>query len=218
MKDTSLTLPSILPVLPLSGVLLLPHGYLPLNIFETNDIQMLDDAMQNHKMIGIVQPVRASQKRNFDLQQPTELFPLGCAGRVVDMKVSTSRLRYLILLEGVSRFRIEEELKTQKNYRQVKTSWEEFSADPHKLGEQKVNRENLLSSFKKLLELKKISVEWNDVSNISNYDLVTSLAMMHPFAPVEQQALLEATDVGERSRKLNSLLQMSYEQASAMLQ
>ena len=48
-------LPKIIPIFPLSGALLLPKGNLPLNVFEPRYIGMIDFAMKNEKMIGMIQ-------------------------------------------------------------------------------------------------------------------------------------------------------------------
>jgi len=51
-------LPETLPIFPLSGVLLLPGGKLPLNIFEPRYLAMVSDALAGHRLIGMVQPVQ----------------------------------------------------------------------------------------------------------------------------------------------------------------
>ena len=52
----STALPEILPIFPLTGVLLLPGGRLPLNIFEPRYLAMTRDAMEGERLIGMVQP------------------------------------------------------------------------------------------------------------------------------------------------------------------
>ena len=49
-------LPRELPVFPLTGVLLLPHGRLPLNIFEPRYLSMIGAALGGARMIGMIQP------------------------------------------------------------------------------------------------------------------------------------------------------------------
>ena len=49
-------LPSMLPIFPLTGVLLLPRGRLPLNIFEPRYLAMTRDALAGERLIGMVQP------------------------------------------------------------------------------------------------------------------------------------------------------------------
>ena len=50
-------LPGTLPIFPLPGVLLLPGGTLPLNIFEPRYLAMVDAALASGRMLGMVQPV-----------------------------------------------------------------------------------------------------------------------------------------------------------------
>src|SRR5687768_15662172 len=94
-------MPEILPVFPLSGVLLLPRGQLPLNIFEPRYIAMVEDAIKTDRMIGIIQP-RQPETRDFPL------YDTGCAGRIKSFS-ETDDGRYLITLTGVSRFKVREE-------------------------------------------------------------------------------------------------------------
>src|SRR5438045_8782518 len=49
-------LPDTLPIFPLTGVLLLPRGRLPLNIFEPRYLTMTKDALGGERLIGMVQP------------------------------------------------------------------------------------------------------------------------------------------------------------------
>jgi uncharacterized protein len=49
-------LPRHLPVFPLTGVLLLPGGRLPLNIFEPRYLAMTRHALAHGQMIGMIQP------------------------------------------------------------------------------------------------------------------------------------------------------------------
>ena len=49
-------LPDILPIFPLPGVIILPNGNLPLNIFEPRYISMVEDALGKSRMIGMIQP------------------------------------------------------------------------------------------------------------------------------------------------------------------
>ena len=55
-------LPNIIPIFPLNGALLLPKGNLPLNIFEPRYIDMVDYAMKNEKMVGMIQENSKSKK------------------------------------------------------------------------------------------------------------------------------------------------------------
>ena len=49
-------LPVELPLFPLNGVLLLPRGTLPLNVFEHRYLAMVDAALSGDRMIGSCNP------------------------------------------------------------------------------------------------------------------------------------------------------------------
>src|ERR1700719_3121317 len=106
-------LPAILPIFPLTGVLLLPRGRLPLNIFEPRYLAMTRDALAGERLIGMIQP---SDPRPSGMNPP--VYPVGCAGRITTF-TETDDGRFLITLTGVSRFRIREELPLLSGFRRV---------------------------------------------------------------------------------------------------
>jgi Lon protease-like protein len=82
-------LPSILPIFPLTGVLLLPRGRLPLNIFEPRYLAMTQAALAGERLIGMVQP---SDPRVAADNPP--VYPTGCAGRITSFsETDDGRLR-----------------------------------------------------------------------------------------------------------------------------
>jgi Lon protease-like protein len=51
--DGSVTLPAQVPVMPLPGALLFPHALLPLYIFEERYREMLEHALNHHRMFSV---------------------------------------------------------------------------------------------------------------------------------------------------------------------
>ena len=86
-------LPSSVPVFPLSNFIIFPETTVPLNIFEPRYIQMIDDSMKNHRMIGMVQP-----KKTGKLEKP-DLYEVGCLGKITSFN-ETDDNRYIIILNG----------------------------------------------------------------------------------------------------------------------
>ena len=115
-------LPQVIPVFPLDGVLLLPRGSLPLNIFEPRYLNMIDDAMAGDRIIGMVQLGAGG-----DPTRPG-LAKVGCAGRITSY-AETSDGRYIITLTGICRFRLGAELPVQSPYRQVRADFSTFEDD-----------------------------------------------------------------------------------------
>ena len=106
-------LPPILPLFPLNKVLLLPRAKLPLNLFENRYLHMLDYALANKRMIGMIQP-KEKVLKNSDIKNPG-LYEIGCAGRVTAFS-ETNDNRYELILKGVCRFKIKKEKKNNKRF------------------------------------------------------------------------------------------------------
>ena len=114
-------LPNKIPVFPLSNFIIFPNTNIPLNIFEPRYIQMVDDSMKGNRMIGIIQPKKK-------INQISQLYNIGCMGKITSFN-ETDDGRYLIILNGISRFKILEEVKTDKLYKEYNVSFTEFEND-----------------------------------------------------------------------------------------
>ena len=193
-------LPERLPVFPLCGALLLPRCRLPLNIFEPRYLQMTEDALAANRLIGMVQPVDAS----FEVRVPP-LFETGCAGRITSFS-ETDDGRILIILTGVSRFRVVEELDVGAPYRQVVPDWQPFRRDLVEPADGIIDRDRLYASLRVYFEARDLDTNWQVLQGATDENLVNSLAMSCPFDATEKQALLEADGLRERGELMLSLL------------
>ncbi|MDJ0684220.1 MAG: LON peptidase substrate-binding domain-containing protein [Alphaproteobacteria bacterium] len=220
-------LPAILPVFPLSGALLLPHGMLPLNIFETRYLNMTADALSGERLIGMIQPrprVETAAPSNDNDQmsdsgdddsddadeeagQP-DLFDIGCAGRIVRFE-ETDDGRYLINLKGVARFRVGDELALKDGFRRVRPDWSGFEADLREDDGAELSKERLLKSLRPYFTGRGIEANWDVVNDTPGGRLVNSLSMICPFEASEKQALLEAATLSDRLDVLTSLIEMA---------
>jgi uncharacterized protein len=199
-------LPKTLPIFPLTGVLLLPGGRLPLNIFEPRYLAMTRDALAEARIIGMVQPTEGQG----DAGDPP-VYRRGCAGRMTGWS-ETDDGRYLITLIGVARFDIVEELpRNERLYRRVVPDWAPYRDDltegnpPLAAAE----RLRLLAAIKPFFDRHGITADWKAVEASADERLVTTLAMACPFASGEKQALLDAKDATERARLLTALMEMA---------
>jgi Lon protease-like protein len=195
-------LPDILPVFPLTGVLLLPRGRLPLNIFEPRYLAMFRDAMDGERLIGMVQPSDPPVR-----ELNPAIYPLGCAGRITSFS-ETEDGRFLVTLTGVSRFGIREELPLLSGYRRVIPEWDKYAGDRN-VDDGSFDRARLVRGLKNFFAQRQVSADWSAIDEAPAEHLVNSIAMMCPFAPNEKQALLEARDVGERAKLLTALIEMT---------
>ena len=203
-----ITLPDTLPIFPLSGILLLPRGRLPLNIFEPRYLAMTRDALGGERLIGMIQPNEPQDDNRGGGGPNPPVYPIGCAGRVTQFS-ETDDGRYLLTLTGVSRFRIREELPLLSGYRRVVPDWQPFAHDRDPPGEPGYDRERLIRGLKSYFATRQIQADFEAIEKAPGEYLVTSLAMACPFAPSEKQALLEAADPDERGRLLTTLVEMA---------
>ena len=197
------TLPAILPIFPLTGVLLLPRGRLPLNIFEPRYLAMTRDALAGDRLIGMVQPSDPGASGD-----NPPVYPTGCAGRITSF-AETEDERFLITLTGTCRFRIRDELPLLEGYRRIVPEWSGFARDLDSEDEPAFDRERLMRGLKGYFQQHQISADWGAINSVPGERLVTSVAMVCPFEPSEKQALLEASDLNERARLLTAMVEMA---------
>ena len=203
------TLPGTLPLFPLTGVLLLPHGHLPLNIFEPRYLNMTIDALGQGRMIGMVQP---RQPQPDPVADSAELYPTGCAGRIISF-AETEDGHYLITLLGVSRFRIVAELEPAGGYRRAGAGYGPFARDLG-IDAGATDRPRLLEAVKAFFRVKGLDTDWRALEDAPDDALVTSLSMLCPFEPREKQALLECAGLAERGKLLTELMEMALREAA----
>ena len=196
-------LPVILPIFPLTGVLLLPRGRLPLNIFEPRYLAMTRGALAGERLIGMVQPSDPTVQ-----ESNPPVYPTGCAGRITSFS-ETDDGRFLITLTGTGRFRIREELPLFEGYRRIVPDWTEFARDNEGEEEARFDRERLMRGLRAYFQQHQITADWDAVTSVPGERLVTSIAMICPFDPREKQALLEAPDLDERARLLTAIVEMA---------
>ena len=203
-----IALPDVLPIFPLTGLLLLPRGRLPLNIFEPRYLAMIRDSLGGERLIGMIQPNEPQQDNRGGGALNPPVYPVGCAGRITQFS-ETDDGRYLVTLTGVSRFRIADELPLLSGYRRVVPDWRPFERDRDAPGEPEFDRARLIRGLKSFFEQRQLSADWSAIDKAPSEHLVTSLAMACPFAPSEKQALLEASDLDERATLLTGLVEMA---------
>jgi len=193
-------LPKIIPVFPLSNFIIFPKTNVPLNIFEPRYIEMVDDAMKEDKIIGMIQPKNSTQSI-------PELYSVGCAGKITSFN-ETEDGRYLIILSGISRFKIVEELKDQKLYRKYKVNFDDFASDLDERKEEiKFSDLKLIFSNLKSLFIKEgYNINWKELEKQSLNQTINTLAMASPFSLEEKQILLETVNIKERKKKLELIL------------
>jgi hypothetical protein len=163
---------------------------------------MFRDAMDGERLIGMVQPNDPPIR-----EMNPAVYPMGCAGRITSFS-ETEDGRFLVMLTGVSRFRIKEELPLLSGYRRVSADWQDFT-DDRDADMADFDRTRLVAGLRSFFIQRQVQADWDAIDRAPGEHLVTSIAMMCPFAPSEKQALLEARTLDERARLLTALIEMT---------
>ena len=201
-------LPPVIPVFPLTGVLLLPRARLPLNIFEPRYLAMVDSAMAGTRLIGMVQP----KVPNTEKRTRPQLSDVGCVGRIVEYS-ETDDGRYHITLLGLTRFRIAGERESDDPFRQIAADYALYANDFHPESEPALPRDRLIAALRPYLQEREMQTDWPTINEAPEETLVNALAMLCPFSPAEKQALLEAPHLKARAEALVALLEMANAQS-----
>ncbi len=193
-------LPKKISIFPLSNAIFFPKTILPLNIFEERYIQLVEDCMKEKRLFGMVQP-KISKKTK------SEVYKVGCLGKVISFN-ETEDKRYVINLSGVIRFRIKEELKTKKLYREFEVDYSDFTNDLKENNNEKNNYavKNLLDKTKLLFRNKNYLLEWRELEKLNLDLLVNTICMITPFSVEEKQLLIETNKVEDKLVILDKII------------
>lgn len=182
-------------IFPLAGALLFPGMHLPLHIFEDRYRALINDAMARDRRIGMIQPKTDSDE--------SELFDIGCIGKIVDIEALEDG-RFNIVLEGMARFRVVEEIDASTAFRQVRAEIEEDMEIDEVLAS--TERAALEIESRKFAELQGYQVDWDSIGRLDDMSFVNGIAQIAPFDPASKQALLEIDGLSNRAELIIQLL------------
>ena len=194
--------PNKIPIFPLSNFIIFPNTIVPLNIFEPRYIQMVDDCMKGNRLIGIVQP-----KKTGDLKKPN-LYEVGCVGKITSFN-ETEDGRYFIVLNGICRYKIVDELANDKLYRECKINFDNYINDLKENNKEEIKFADLkliFNDLKNLFRKQGYLINWKDLEKQTLYQTINTLSMVSPFSLEEKQILLETSTLVERKKKLEEIL------------
>ncbi|MDC1212527.1 LON peptidase substrate-binding domain-containing protein [Pelagibacteraceae bacterium] len=186
--------PGIIPVFPLSGVIYFPKTNLPLNIFEERYLNLVNDAYNKDKLMGLVQ----AKKEN------NTVYKVGCLGKISDYKKSKDG-RILINLTGITRFTILDEKLNDKSYREFKVDYKSFEKDLIKeTGE--INTSELMEKAKIFFKRNGLMLNWKEFERLDQAQKINTLAMISPVANEEKQKILESVTLNEKVQSLEGII------------
>tara|TARA_B100000941_G_scaffold286367_1_gene259805 strand:- start:643 stop:1281 length:639 start_codon:yes stop_codon:yes gene_type:complete len=193
-------LPTTIPVFPLSNFIMFPGSSVPLNIFEPRYLQMVNDSMKKSRIIGMIQP-----KKSGNLKKP-DLYGVGCIGKITSFN-ETEDGRILIILNGISRYKILNEVNNDKLYRECDVSYQNYSNDlDDKVKLQNSDINLILENLKIFFKKQGYIVNINDLKKKNLNDTLNDISMASPFSLEEKQILLESTDINIRKKNMEQIL------------
>lgn len=203
---TTADLPPTLPLFPLRGVILLPRSQLPLNVFEPRYLAMVDAALSESRLIGIVQPDEGAEESPRSASIP--LKKIGCAGRLTAYQELDDGRR-LITLTGIARFVLTSEVSSDTAYRVWNVDWTRYAADLYSENtDADLDREKLLKVLRAYLDQHGLKADWRAIAAAPSEQLINALCVSSPFGAEEKQALLEAPTIAARGEVLMALAEM----------
>ncbi len=199
-------------LLPLSGALLLPQTQRPLVIFEKRYLSLLTDILSTDRIVGLIQPVDTSKES--PASRHAELQKVGCLGYLRAFEEQEDD-KYLVVLEGLCRFDMIEEIETKKPYRQANVSYQAYAGDfDPNFGAEQVNREEFLRSMRQYAEFAQFNFDWEGIKSLNTSMLINMCCVLSPYGANEKQALLEANSINQRAQTLMALAEMEIGAAS----
>ena len=196
------SLPNTIPIFPLAGAIVMPGVQLPLNIFEPRYLNMVQDALATDHIIGMIQPIRDRDEEEVPLQQ------VGGAGRITSYSESNDG-RIVMVLTGVCRFSVYEEIEERSGYRRVIADWSQFTGDYDEEDVQLKNREGFFEILHSYIGARRLEISWDDLGKLTDGALINLLCTHLPFEPEEKQMLIETIGLNERAELMRGLMNLA---------
>ena len=194
--------PNIIPVFPLSGVIYFPKTNLPLNIFEQRYLDLVNDAYNKDKLMGMVQSKKAD----------SAIYDIGCLGKISDYQKSKDG-RVLINLTGISRFKILKEVSNKKLYREFQVNYDSFSEDINDTNSQ-TDSSDLMENAKVFFKRNGLLLNWKEFEKLDPTQKINTLAMIAPITNEEKQKLLETISLENKVNTLGSIISFYLHEAN----
>tara|TARA_Y100000389_G_C17422100_1_gene497328 strand:+ start:134 stop:751 length:618 start_codon:yes stop_codon:yes gene_type:complete len=186
--------PDIIPVFPLSGVIYFPKTNLPLNIFEQRYMNLVNDAYEKNKLMGMVQSKRENDS----------VYNVGCLGKISDYQKSKDG-RILINLSGIIRFTILDEIPNDKLYREFKVNYKIFEDDLSEMKNKTISS-NLMEKAKTFFQRSGLLLNWKEFEKLDQIQKINTLSMISPITNEEKQKLLESISLEEKIKTLENII------------
>jgi Lon protease-like protein len=197
---------SLLPLFPLPNVVLFPGVVLPLHIFEPRYREMVNDALESDRRIGMVL-LRAGWEADYQGRPPVHA--VACSGVIVH-SVRLDDGRYNIVLRGLDRVRIVEEDDSRAYRRATIQSLPDApldDADRRALSDLRLTLDGRLGTAG-FAEIEARGFRPTHLAALPDEEFIHTLSQCLDLEPIEKQALLECDTLRARAESLLELLEM----------
>ena len=128
-------------------------------------------------------------------------------GKIMSFKENDNG-QFLIELKGLIRFKIINEVKSSKLYREYEVNFSDFYDDLNSKKEnlQFSDLKLIFKDLKNLFEKRGFVINWKALEKQSLDETINALAMASPFTLEEKQILLEAKNLELRKTKISEIL------------
>lgn len=205
---SSKKLPEIIPVISQNTLILLPGTRLPISVEAETMSDNFGKMLKEHKYVGIIQPQRPYNQIESFSKKP-DLYSIGCLGEISDVKLTESNMINLTV-EGVSRFKVVDELSSDNPYRLFQVNYKNYPDDPDEAN-QKIDRGRFLGFVDQYLTKEETTLLLKNLKPLSDQSLINALCMSLELSSAEKQALLEAPDLTERADNLLTIFRMGFD-------
>lgn len=189
-------LPEHLPIYTLENALL-PGGELPLELSEPVDLALFLSALRTDQLIGMVQPRRNSPDE--------KVYQTGCAGRVRQYRERKDG-RLNVMLTGVCRYRIVEELPQKDGYTLARVDWSGFENDYETEAVDPTVIEGFKQNLRDYFDRNRMQVDWEVLDKLPIEQLVNNLVLVLDLDIDSKQRLLESPTVSHRLELFSNLI------------
>ncbi|MBT8331263.1 MAG: endopeptidase La [Deltaproteobacteria bacterium] len=195
-------IPELLPILPLFDAALFPKMVLPLVVMQGESIRLIDEAMAQNRIIGLVvskKPIEGNKPDRNDLAS------IGTSALILKM-AKTQDNRIQLLVQGLHRFKI----KSWENSRPyLRARIQMLEEDETKGKETEALMSNLMGQFNRIVELSPgLPPEIGQMAKSipEPGTLADMVASTINATPLEKQKILEIQNVKERLKEVTRLV------------
>ena len=196
-------LPNQLPILPLFDATLFPKMVLPLVVMKGESVHLIDEAMANDRMIGLIV---AKKKDNVKPDPESgDLASVGTAAMILKM-AKTEDNRIQLLVQGLSRFRVK---SFQKGKPYLVAEVEHFDDINHTDNETEALMANVIKQFGRIVQLSPgLPQEMASMATSIKEPgtLADMVASTINSTPEEKQKVLEIQDSSKRLKAVTKLV------------